>query len=64
MKMWVVLVVNTWLLHLAARALAGELEDFTGGATFYHTKNIRPYWSLHKSPCYETGNHLFYNDIK
>ncbi len=51
-------------LHLAARALAGELEDFTGGATFYHTKNIRPYWSLHKSPCYETGNHLFYNDIK
>lgn len=50
-------------LRLAARAMAGELEDFTNGATFYHTKAVRPRWAMHKSPCYEVGNHLFYNDI-
>ena len=47
----------------AERAMAGELEDFTNGATFYHTKAVRPRWAMHKSPCYEVGNHLFYNDI-
>ncbi len=51
-------------LRLAEKALSGKLEDFTNNATFYHTKAVRPSWSAHKSPCYETGNHLFYNDIE
>ncbi len=50
-------------LHLAARAIGGLLVDFTNNATFYHTRAVRPKWSAHKSPCYEVGNHLFYNDI-
>lgn len=50
-------------LNLAARAIAGRLEDFTNNATYYHTKTIRPKWTMHKSPCYRVGSHLFYNDI-
>lgn len=49
---------------VAKRAIDGELVDFINNATFYHTKTIMPNWALHHSPCYETGNHLFYNDIK
>lgn len=51
-------------LNVAARALGGDFYDFTNNATFYHTRNIRPSWALHHSPCYETKHHLFYNDIK
>ncbi len=55
--------VFAFCLNLAARAVAGRLEDFTNNATFYHIRAIRPKWAAHKSPCYEAGNHLFYNDI-
>lgn len=47
-------------LLVAKRAVSGELKDFTHGATYYHTRAIKPYWARKKSPCYETGNHLFY----
>jgi hypothetical protein len=56
--------VFAYCLDLAARTIDGRLEDFTNNATFYHNRTNRPKWAAHKSPCYETGNYLFYNDIK
>ncbi len=50
-------------LQLAAKAISGNLEDFTNNATFYHNRSVSPSWAKHKSPCYEVGDHLFYNDV-
>lgn len=50
--------------RIAHRALAGLLEDATGGATHYHTRNSRPNWSVGHIPCAEIGHHFFYNDIE
>ena len=50
-------------LKVAERALSGQLTDFTNGALYYHTKQIKPKWAIGKSPCYEVKNHLFYNDV-
>lgn len=51
-------------LKVAEAAVTGNLVDFINNATFYHTKSIKPNWALHHAPCFESGNHLFYNDIK
>jgi hypothetical protein len=39
-------------------------DDFTGGAEFYHTKNIYPKWAKKKIRVNNTykGNHYFYKD--
>lgn len=50
--------------RIALRAIAGLLEDQTSGATHYHTKQLRPKWSIGKIPCAELGSHVFYNDIE
>ena len=50
-------------LDIARRALSNELKDFTNGATYYHTRQIKPIWALQHTPCYRCKNHLFYNDI-
>ena len=50
-------------LAIAERALNGNLIDFTNGATYYHTKAVKPKWAKGKAPCYRVKNHLFYNDI-
>lgn len=50
--------------RIALRAIAGTLEDQTCRATHYHTKNVRPRWSIGKIPCAEIGSHFFYNDIE
>lgn len=50
--------------RIALRALAGLIKDKTGGATHYHTKNVRPSWSIGKIPTAEIGSHFFYNDIE
>lgn len=50
--------------RIAARAAGGVLEDKTSGATHYHTKSMRPKWSIGKIPCAEIGAHFFYNDIE
>lgn len=49
-------------LQIAQRAVSGKLTDFTNGAVYYHAKNIKPKWALHKSPCYTVKNHLFYRE--
>lgn len=50
--------------RIAQRAISGFLEDKTEGATHYHTKKVRPKWSIGKIPCAEIGRHIFYNDIE
>lgn len=37
--------------------------DMVFGATHYHTKFVKPPWSIGHYPCEIIGNHLFYNDI-
>jgi len=50
--------------RIALRAIAGLLKDKTRGSTHYHTKNIRPKWSIGKIPAAQIGSHFFYNDIE
>lgn len=50
-------------VDIAQRAVSGELKDITNGATYYHTRQIKPVWALQHTPCYRFKNHLFYNDI-
>lgn len=50
-------------LAVAKRALNGKLIDFTNGATYYHTKQIKPVWAKGQTPCFALGNHLFYRDV-
>ena len=38
-------------------------EDFTSGATHYHTKSVLPKWAVGHKPCFTEGDHLFYNDV-
>ncbi len=49
--------------EIAQLAVSGQLRDFTNGATYYHTKRIKPYWAKEHKPCYIYKNHCFYNDI-
>ena len=50
-------------LAVARRAIKGELKDWTNGAVYYHTKQIKPVWAQGKYPCYALKNHLFYKNI-
>lgn len=50
--------------RIADKACRGKLADFGNGAYFYHPKGCRPVWARHHSPCYETKQYLFYNDIQ
>lgn len=38
-------------------------QDFTQGATHYHTPGLGAYWSRGKTPCYTDDAHVFFNDI-
>lgn len=49
---------------IAERAVDAALADFTAGATHYHTRAVRPDWAAGKTPCFELGSHLFYNDVR
>lgn len=47
-------------LEIAERALAGNLEDPTGGANHFHTHRVHPVWSRGKTPTAVIGNHRFF----
>jgi spore germination cell wall hydrolase CwlJ-like protein len=53
-------------LALADLAMAGKLEDTTGGATNYLTEllyaNHPPTWALHMKQTARIGGHLFFRD--
>jgi spore germination cell wall hydrolase CwlJ-like protein len=46
--------------RIARRAVAGTLEDITGGATHYHAQSVMPYWAKDVLPVYTIGHHVFY----
>lgn len=50
---------------LATKALAGELEDITKGATYYYAKSMKkpPAWAEGKTPCAVIASQLFFNNI-
>lgn len=51
-------------LRIARRAVNGQLgDDFTHGATHYHTKDVNPVWARGKTPITIIGRHKFY-DLK
>lgn len=51
-------------LRVARRAVAGVLDDMTGGATHYHASSIVPYWAKGKAPSFVIGAHKFYNLVE
>ena len=51
-------------LRIARRAIAGSVDDPTGGATHYHARGLLPAWARGREPSAEIGNHLFYNDVE
>ncbi len=54
---------GSWLaaLHTAARAIASPENDPTGGALFFHRKDLTPAWSRHKTGAKVFGEHVFFN---
>lgn len=51
-------------LRIARRAVAGSLDDPTGGATHYHRLDAHPPWAWRLSPCAEIGHYLFYDTVE
>lgn len=47
-------------LLVAELALGNRYNDPTGGALFYHTDDVNPYWSRHFKLLARIGKHLFY----
>lgn len=52
-------------LDISARAINGDLADFTGGATHYHDRRMSKYpkWTYRLTPTAEIGHHLFYKTV-
>ena len=50
-------------LRVARRAVLGQLEDYTGGATHYHADYVAPYWAKGETPTIVIGRHIFF-DLK
>ncbi|WP_448192704.1 cell wall hydrolase [Azospirillum sp. sgz301742] len=51
-------------LRVARRAVAGLLDDPTGGATHYHVLGQHPDWAAGRCPSAEIGLHVFYNTME
>ena len=41
----------------------GKLSDPTKGATYFHSKEVKPYWAKHRQHVTQIGNHIFYRKI-
>lgn len=50
-------------MRMAARAVAGVLDDITNGATHYHAVGILPGWAKGQKPVAVIGRHVFYRII-
>ena len=45
---------------IAAVVMTEEHPDITGGALFYHSDQVEPYWSSVFEVTVQIGNHIFY----
>ncbi|AWJ88947.1 cell wall hydrolase [Azospirillum baldaniorum] len=50
--------------RIARRAVAGLLDDPTGGATHLHRAGANPQWAQGRSVCAEIGGLQFYDDVE
>ena len=50
--------------RIARRAVAGALQDKTGGATHYHADYITPFWAEGETPTIIIGRHIFYKLVE
>lgn len=51
-----------WLAQRIANVtLAGRMLDFTQGAKFYHTVQVRPVWRMTLVETKKIGKHKFYS---
>lgn len=48
------------IIHLAARAINGDLPRVTSNALFYHTTTVYPYWRVKYDRLGVVGHHVFY----
>ena len=46
--------------QIATDALAGAPRELTGGATYFHTTNVRPSWYKRFTRTTKIGSHIFY----
>ncbi len=54
---------KAWVVakQLAEKIVNGQMTDPTKGATFYHTKQIKPSWASKMQKIHASGNHIFYD---
>lgn len=50
-------------LLIALKCVGGVLADITRGATHYHAKSIKPYWTAQANFTASVKNHDFYNGV-
>ena len=50
--------------RIARRAVAGALQDKTGGATHYHADYVTPFWAEGETPTITIGRHIFYKLVE
>ena len=48
------------LYTVVAQAMSGAMQDITGGATHYHTKQVKPVWRKALDKVVVINNHIFY----
>ena len=55
---WPALKTSAYVSLVAIRGV-----DFTGGATYYHTRSVKPYWRHKVSWVGEFGSHVLYKPM-
>jgi spore germination cell wall hydrolase CwlJ-like protein len=67
---------KAWKRSIQIARMAFKIEDFTTGATHFHTVSVRPYWSKTAWKCdakfkkqqmkfvHQWGTHLFYKELR
>lgn len=48
------------MIYYASLVLNKDLGDPSGGALFYHTDSVEPYWAASKTRVVTLGSHVFY----
>lgn len=74
---WAPQNARVWKRSIRIAHLAFKIEDFTRGATHFHTLKVRPYWARSAWGCDKAwtgkpkmeligkwGNHIFYQEIR
>lgn len=57
--------LTTWQTaqQVAREVLSGQSVDPTGGALFYHTRAVHPWWDRYGQGAKTIGAHVFYRDV-